>query len=76
MGVASMRQEEAFASSWIFRLTMIVPVVLQARTRKWSRFQPITTSQFLFFENVLQKLSNNYAEFKTFSRGQYPGPSF
>ena len=44
IGVASMRQEEAIASSWIFKLTMILPVVLQARTRKWSKFQPIITS--------------------------------
>ena len=27
IGVASMRQEEAVASSWIFRLTMVLPVV-------------------------------------------------
>ena len=54
IGVASMRQEEAIASSWIFRLTMVLPVVLQARSleQKNQISTDYTTCWFSFSKDV------------------------
>ena len=47
-------------------MTMILPFVLQAGTIKCSKFKPITTRLFSFFENVLKLFYSN-SKFKTIS---------
>ena len=49
-----------------FKIDNDFPVVLQARTRKLSKFQPIIISYFSFSKDVLLQLSNNDAEFYLF----------
>ena len=46
------------------------------RTRKWFKFQPITTIQFSFSKDVLLKLPNSYTEFRNFPRGNTPDLRF
>ena len=77
IGVASMRQEEAIASSWIFRLTMVLSVVCQARTKN----DPNSTNyRKLYIVFILQRCATKtlqqLSSMQKFPRGLYPGPSF